>query len=160
MKAVIFQNQKIFVKETPMPVLADSEALVKVDLAGICTTDFELLKGYYDFNGVPGHEFVGSVWSAPGRENLTGKRVVADINCGCGVCDVCFSEDQRYCGNRSVIGIRGRSGVFAEYAAIPVSGSVSQSVKSCLLSAIYAEPAVKSAVTVPMSLSYTLATRL
>src|SRR6202007_3299784 len=36
-------------------------ALVKVHLAGICSTDLKILNGYMSFTGVLGHEFVGSV---------------------------------------------------------------------------------------------------
>src|SRR4051794_5883417 len=64
---------------------ADSSALVKVHLAGVCSTDLQILKGYMGFTGVPGHEFVGSV--AQGPQEWLGKRVVGEINFGCGGCD-------------------------------------------------------------------------
>jgi len=69
------------------PIADDQTALVKVSLAGICATDLQILKGYMDFRGVPGHEFVGSVSEGP--EDLIGKRVVGEINFGCGQCDSC-----------------------------------------------------------------------
>lgn len=34
---------------------------MRVRLCGICNTDLELARGYMDFKGVPGHEFVGEV---------------------------------------------------------------------------------------------------
>ena len=49
-------------------------ALVKVHLAGVCSTDLQIFKGYMGFKGVPGHEFVGSVSGGP--RDLVGKRVV------------------------------------------------------------------------------------
>ncbi len=70
MKAVVFKNQKISLTDAPMPVPSENEALVKIHLAGICATDFELLKGYHKFAGIPGHEFVGVVESAPARGAL------------------------------------------------------------------------------------------
>ena len=121
MKAVVFENQKISITDVPIPVLFKNEALVKIHLAGICSTDFALLNGYHDFFGIPGHEFTGVVYSAPDQPDLEGRRVVADINCGCGQCDLCCSGDERHCGDRTVIGIRGRDGVFADFCAIPVS---------------------------------------
>src|SRR5215467_11912721 len=67
------------------PTSANSEiALVKIHLAGVCSTDLQIFKGYMDFRGVPGHEFVGTVSEGPAR--LCGERVVGEINFGCGEC--------------------------------------------------------------------------
>jgi threonine dehydrogenase-like Zn-dependent dehydrogenase len=96
---------------------ANQTALVKVHLAGICATDLQIFKGYMDFKGVPGHEFVGSVSEGP-RE-LFGKRVVSEINFGCGKCDSCQRELSRHCRNRSVMGILNADGAFAEYVSVP-----------------------------------------
>jgi len=121
MKAVVFENQKISIEDVPIPVLSKNEVLVKIILAGICATDVALLRGYHNFAGIPGHEFTGVVHSAPDQPDLEGCRVVADINCGCGKCYVCRNGDHRHCDSRTVIGIRGRNGVFAEFCAIPVA---------------------------------------
>ena len=98
---------------------AQSTALVKVHLAGVCSTDLQILKGYMGFTGVPGHEFVGSVIEGP-REWL-GKRVVGEINFGCGICDSCRRDLSRHCLNRRVMGIVNADGAFAEYVAVPVA---------------------------------------
>lgn len=99
------------------PVNDKSRALIKVHLAGICSTDLQIFKGYMDFTGVPGHEFVGSVIEGP--RDLVGKRVVGEINFGCGHCDVCRRDLARHCPNRSVMGILNADGAFAEYLAAP-----------------------------------------
>ena len=39
----------------PVPKLRRGWALVRVRLAGICNTDVEILRGYHDFRGTPGH---------------------------------------------------------------------------------------------------------
>jgi len=97
---------------------ADSRfALIKVELAGICSTDLQIFKGYMDFQGVPGHEFAGSVSEGP-RE-LVGKRVVGEINFGCGQCDACRRDLTRHCPNRKVMGILNADGAFAEYVSVP-----------------------------------------
>jgi threonine dehydrogenase-like Zn-dependent dehydrogenase len=93
-------------------------ALIKVHLAGICSTDLQILKGYMAFKGVPGHEFVGSVSDGP-RE-FVGKRVVGEINFGCGECDACRRDLARHCPNRRVMGILNADGAFAEYVSVPV----------------------------------------
>ena len=94
-------------------------ALVKVHLAGICATDLQILKGYMDFTGVPGHEFVGSVSEGP--QSLVGKRVVGEINFACGRCESCTRDLGRHCPNRSVMGILNADGTFAEYVAVPLA---------------------------------------
>ena len=94
-------------------------AIVKVHLAGICSTDLEILKGYMGFTGVPGHEFVGSVVEGP--VPLVGKRVVGEINFGCGACDACRRDLSRHCPNRRVMGILNADGAFAEYVSVPVN---------------------------------------
>jgi threonine dehydrogenase-like Zn-dependent dehydrogenase len=93
-------------------------ARVKVHLAGICSTDLQIFKGYMGFKGVPGHEFVGSVSDGPG--DLVGKRVVGEINFGCGKCDSCRRDLSRHCPNRNVLGIVNADGAFAEYTSVPV----------------------------------------
>jgi threonine dehydrogenase-like Zn-dependent dehydrogenase len=98
---------------------APQSTLVKVHLAGVCSTDLQIFKGYMGFTGVPGHEFVGSV--AEGPQPWLGKRVVGEINFGCGVCDNCRRGLARHCGNRRVMGIVNADGAFAEYVAVPVA---------------------------------------
>ena len=94
-----------------------ARAIVKVHLAGICSTDLQIVQGYMGFRGVPGHEFVGIV--ADGPPTLVGKRVVGEINFGCGACDACRRDLSRHCAYRSVMGILNADGAFAEYVAVP-----------------------------------------
>ncbi len=97
----------------------NQSAVVKVHLAGICSTDLQIFKGYMGFTGVPGHEFVGSVNEGPAE--LIGKRVVGEINFGCGQCDVCGRDLSRHCPKRKVMGILNANGAFAEYVSAPVA---------------------------------------
>lgn len=111
-------------RQVPDPEAGEEEAVIRVKLAGICRTDLELARGYMDFSGIPGHEFVGMVEhvnSADGdlRNRYVGRRVVGEINCGCGFCDWCLSGLQRHCPDRTVLGILGRDGAFAEYLTLP-----------------------------------------
>ncbi len=117
MKALIF-DEKLRVDDVPMPVPGPGEALVKVLAAGICNTDIEIKRGYMGFHGVLGHEFVGMVEHAA-NEFLMGKRVVGEINCVCHECDWCRMEMPHHCSNRTVLGIAGRNGAFAEYVTLP-----------------------------------------
>jgi threonine dehydrogenase-like Zn-dependent dehydrogenase len=96
------------------------EALVRVSRAGICNTDLELVRGYYPFTGIIGHEFVGVVEAAPrGFEHLEGRRVVGEINAVCGGCSACAAGRRAHCANRTVLGIVDRHGAFAEYLTLP-----------------------------------------
>ena len=92
------------------------ECRVRVTTAGICATDLALARGYMSFEGVPGHEFVGVAVDGP----LAGKRVVGEINAACGRCDRCALGMGRHCASRTVLGILGRSGAFAEELALPL----------------------------------------
>ena len=105
-------------KEIARPEPLADEALIRVSLAGICATDLELIRGYMNFRGVPGHEFVGVV-AGPEAHPLLGCRVVGEINCGCGNCPWCAGGMERHCPERSVLGILDRPGAFAEYTCLP-----------------------------------------
>jgi threonine dehydrogenase-like Zn-dependent dehydrogenase len=107
-------------EEIPVPDIPAGEAMVRLRLAGICTTDLELVRGYYPFTGVLGHEFVGEVIEAPGADSLVSRRVVGEINSTCGSCVNCLAGRPTHCENRTVLGIVHRNGVFAEYFTLPV----------------------------------------
>jgi len=103
----------------PIPQATEDTAVVRVCLAGVCSTDLQILKGYMAFEGVPGHEFVGEVHAGPSE--LMGKRVVGEINFACGRCEPCLRGMARHCPTRQVMGILGADGSFAEYMAVPVA---------------------------------------
>jgi threonine dehydrogenase-like Zn-dependent dehydrogenase len=103
----------------PAPVAGRDEAIVRVRLAGVCSTDLQILAGYMGFTGVPGHEFVGEVVDGPAH--LAGRRVVGEINFACRRCPTCRQGLGRHCPHRRVMGILGADGAFAEYLAVPVA---------------------------------------
>ncbi|MCG8405343.1 MAG: alcohol dehydrogenase catalytic domain-containing protein [Phycisphaerales bacterium] len=117
MRAIVVEGGKAAVRDEPEPTPSEGEVLVKVHLAGICSTDLEIIRGYAGHQGILGHEFVGTV--VEGTPKLKGKRVVGEINCVCGRCDMCTSGLAAHCRRRTVVGISGRPGVFAEYVALP-----------------------------------------
>jgi len=122
MRALVVGGQgKMEVRDVPIPERA-GECLVRVTRAGICGTDLQILSGYAEFSGVPGHELVGVVERAPlGDEPWHGKRVVGEINIGCGRCDWCARGIKEHCDNRRVVGIRQHDGAFAEYVSLPAA---------------------------------------
>ncbi|MCA1626035.1 MAG: alcohol dehydrogenase catalytic domain-containing protein [Acidobacteria bacterium] len=118
MKALRFENNKLKLAEISKPSL-ETEAIVRVLKSGICNTDLEIVKGYANFSGTIGHEFVGVVEEAEDAPDLIGKRVVGEINAGCGRCERCLTGDARHCPARTVLGIVRRDGAHAEFLSLP-----------------------------------------
>jgi threonine dehydrogenase-like Zn-dependent dehydrogenase len=125
------ENGKLKATSRPLPELRRGWALVRVRLAGICNTDVELLHGYYTFRGVPGHEFVGTVEelrsvSAAEKKKWQGRRVCGEINISCNalgrrsICDFCRRGLKAHCVHRTVLGIIGHPGAYAEYLTLPL----------------------------------------
>jgi len=116
-QALVFDGTLRFVADFPEPKVGHGEVLIKVIQAGVCSTDLEIVRGYLDFSGIIGHEFVGIV--VKGSAELAGRRVVGEINCVCHRCDMCQRGLENHCRNRTVLGIVGRNGAFAEYVTLP-----------------------------------------
>ncbi len=118
------------------PPVTSGETAVRVLMAGICETDLQILQGYMGFQGILGHEFVGIAESGP----LAGERVVGEINCGCGRCATCLAGVPTHCPHRTVLGILGRDGAFAERLSLPLGNlhRVPESVPSEW--AVFVEP--------------------
>jgi|SRR5579863_4828989 len=118
MLAVHLENRHVKLKRVPRPRRPEGFALIRLLCGGICNTDLELQRGYYDFSGVPGHEFVGEVVEADDR-SLLGRRVVGEINLDCGACDWCRKRMGRHCSKRTVLGILKHPGAFREFLTLP-----------------------------------------
>jgi len=135
----------------PLPKLRPGWALVRIRLAGICNTDVEILRGYHAFRGIPGHEFVGEVVdvagvSAAAKRVWIGKRVVGEINISCAshgfrpICDFCKRGLTTHCARRTVLGIFGHDGAFAEYLSLPIANLHRLPGKITDEQAVFAEP--------------------
>ena len=119
MKGLWLENNQLQLRTNiPIPEPLPGEALVRVLRAGICNTDLELIKGYYPYTGIIGHEFVGIVEQGP--KQLINQRVVGEINAACGNCRFCRRGQPTHCENRTVLGIVNRNGAFAEYLSLPI----------------------------------------
>ncbi|MBT3201619.1 MAG: alcohol dehydrogenase catalytic domain-containing protein, partial [Phycisphaerales bacterium] len=121
MKAIVFDktNGPHLDENYPDPSPRDGQVLVAVETIGVCKTDLEILKGYMGFEGVIGHEFVGTVIQGP--DEWMSKRIVAEINCNCGECEMCRAGRGNHCPERSVLGIAGADGVMAQRAVVPIA---------------------------------------
>lgn len=120
MKALWLEDRQLSVRDIDIPdAVGGGEALVRVTLSGICGTDLELVRGYYPYAGVLGHEFVGEVVDSPDPEWL-GARVVGEINAACGTCATCKAGRPTHCEARTVLGIVNRDGAHAEFVSVPL----------------------------------------
>ncbi len=139
MRAIVVDNGLVFRRDYPRPAPTPGESIVRVLTAGVCGTDLELARGYMGWQGVLGHEFVGEVVESD-TCGLAGRRVVGEINAACGRCRLCAQGLERHCPNRTVLGILGRDGAFADFLTLPdknlhpVPGSVPDEL------AVFTEP--------------------
>ena len=118
MKALVFDKELKLINDYKKPVPQKGEALVRVTMAGICNTDFEITKGYMGYVGILGHEAVGIVEDVNSDDkSLIGKRVVPEISYGCKDpnCEWCAVHNYRHCPNRHTLGIFHKDGVFANF---------------------------------------------
>jgi alcohol dehydrogenase len=128
MLAAVSRRNRVVMAQKAVPRLRPGWALVRVRLAGICNTDVEILRGYHDFHGTLGHEFVGEVARVADSmdRGWIGRRVVGEINLACtGLgfakrCGYCLRDIPTHCARRRVLGIIGHDGAFAEFLALPI----------------------------------------
>ena len=124
-------KNKLIATHKPQPALKPGWALIRVRLAGICNTDVEILRGYHNFHGTPGHEFIGEVTAVRGpspkaERKWLGKRVCGEINISCSafgykpLCAFCRRGLRTHCARRTVLGIVAQDGAFAEYLTLPL----------------------------------------
>ncbi|MBU1700380.1 MAG: alcohol dehydrogenase catalytic domain-containing protein [Candidatus Eisenbacteria bacterium] len=128
MTALYFDGTQLHLEKVPIPTPAPGEVLLKVSLAGVCATDLEITRGYMDFTGVLGHEFVGRVVKTGkpllgGEDDVfrKGQRVAGEINLPCHRCPMCRKGFPNHCYKRTVLGIAGKDGVFARYVTLPAT---------------------------------------
>jgi threonine dehydrogenase-like Zn-dependent dehydrogenase len=148
MIAAVTRRKRVVVVQKPLPLLRAGWALVRVRLAGICNTDVEILRGYHNFRGTLGHEFVGVVERVAGRKDAgwVGQRVVGEINLACSglgfrrPCSYCRSGVPTHCSRRRVLGIINHDGAFAEYLALPVVNLHRVPVNIPDYAAVFTEP--------------------
>ena len=116
----MLDSGRLALRDRPTPVAGPGEALIRVAMAGVCNTDLEIARGYMGFSGVLGHELCGVIESCP-DVRFIGRRVAGEINLSCGACELCARGLARHCPKRTVMGIAGKDGCFAEYVTLPMA---------------------------------------
>jgi threonine dehydrogenase-like Zn-dependent dehydrogenase len=153
MQALVLENGRLAVQERPVPLPGPGEALVRVLMAGVCNTDLEIAKGYMGFSGVLGHELCGVVEACAEQPRLIGRRVAGEINLACRTCELCARGLTRHCPHRTVMGIAGKDGCFAEYVTLPVANlhvlpPAIDDVRACFVEPVAAACEVLEQITV------------
>ncbi len=139
MKGVWLENRTVSLRpDLAQPRPPEGEALVRIEYAGICSTDHGLIRGMYPFTGIPGHEFVGTVEEGCGA--LSGQTVVGVISASCRTCRACLAGRTGHCPHRTVLGIQERNGTFAEYTALPAVNLHTVPDSIPLEAAVFVEP--------------------
>lgn len=140
MRALFYDGQSVkFKPYYAEPKATSTEALIQIKAAGVCQTDLEIARGYMNFTGVLGHEFVGTVAQCH-DSRWVGKRVCGEINCVCGKCDMCQRGLSNHCRQRTVLGIFGRDGIFADFATLPIRNLVPVPENVSDEEAVFVEP--------------------
>ncbi len=111
------------------PACAPGEALLRPRRVAISSTDLDLCSGARRSPPLTlGHEFVAVVERtsplADQKERaraLQGKRVVGTIATACAECDLCTAGLSAHCRRRTVLGVDGRDGCFADLFTLPIA---------------------------------------
>lgn len=125
MKALVWDYNKINLIEKEKPTIIDSrDAIVKVTLSSICTSDLHIIKGFVPKaipNTVLGHEFVGEIVELGSDiKNLSvGDRVSANCETFCGECYFCKRGFINNCENGGWELGCSIDGCQAEYVRVP-----------------------------------------
>jgi alcohol dehydrogenase len=119
MRAVVFDGELRFTRDYPVPEVPPDWARIRVQKAGICKTDLELIRGYMGFKGILGHEFIGIVEQCE-DQGWIGKKIVGEINAACGQCEWCAKGLGRHCPSRATLGIHDLDGCMADYCVLPI----------------------------------------
>ncbi len=121
--AFLFAQEKIEIKDTPVPQVDRDQVLIEPIRVGICGSDVSLFSGHRKPSAyplVPGHEVVGRV-TAVGKDVTqiaVGQRVIVEPNYPCGMCTYCRAGRGNICPQKKSLGVT-ISGCFAEQFVAP-----------------------------------------
>src|SRR5882724_11421013 len=101
-------DRRILQDEWEIPRVGPTEALIKVEICGICGSDVEIYKGHFaaaellQYPLIPGHEPIGRIVeigadAAKRWKVKVGDRIALEPTLSCGRCDVCLSGHYNNC---------------------------------------------------------------
>jgi alcohol dehydrogenase len=127
--AVLEAPEQIAVREYPLPVLGPDDALLRIEMVGVCGTDWKYFSGKLSvpYPIILGHEILGRIADIGARAAdryrvAVGDRVLVEGSVPCWSCGRCRSGEYRFCERRQAYGTRTSSklaphlwGAMAEY---------------------------------------------
>jgi D-arabinose 1-dehydrogenase-like Zn-dependent alcohol dehydrogenase len=124
MRAAVFEEFEghLTVRTVPDPVPSSGAVTVRVEVTGLCRSDWHGWMGHDPdvvLPHVPGHEFAGTVAeTGPGVTSWqAGDRVTTPFVCACGKCASCAAGDHQVCERQDQPGFT-HWGSFAEYVVV------------------------------------------
>jgi propanol-preferring alcohol dehydrogenase len=118
------ETSPLKLRDLPLPEPKSGEALIRVEVCGVCRTDLHVVEGELPPivpHVIPGHEVVGRVDKCgPDASRFkVGDRVgVAWLHRSCGVCRYCLRGDENLCISPQFTGYSVNGG-YAEYLTAP-----------------------------------------
>jgi threonine dehydrogenase-like Zn-dependent dehydrogenase len=121
-RSIVFRAPgNLLLEERPVPVPAAGEVRLRVDLAGICSTDAHIYQGHFKVRPprVLGHELVGSVEAVAPDVPASWLGQVCGVSPArfCGECAACRQGYPELCENFECLG-NTQDGAFAEYTLV------------------------------------------
>lgn len=125
MKAALLKTwEHMELLEMEKPTVAEDEALIKVDYAGVCGSDITVYSGKHPTATVPvvvGHEILGRIEAiSENSEFKVGDRVTVEPLISCGICEACRKGHSHVCRSLKLLGIH-ENGGYAEYTKASVN---------------------------------------
>lgn len=136
----------LFDTDSPAPTAGPGEALIRPTLVGIAQADLAVARNETPYEGVMGHQFVGTVLAlgegvSPAlAERFTGKRVVGNINAAHAGSDLARRGLSNHAPDRRVLGLVRMDGCFADSFVMPVANLAPVPDAVADEAAVFAEP--------------------
>lgn len=117
----------LWLEEVEVPTVGEQDVLIKMKKTAICGTDVHIYNwDEWSQATIPvpmtiGHEFVGEIVEIGSgvKDFKVGDLVSGEGHIVCGHCRNCLAGRRHLCKNTMGVGVN-RTGIFAEYAAIPM----------------------------------------
>jgi L-iditol 2-dehydrogenase len=150
MKAARLETERrIEIVEIERPSVGPDDVLIKVAYAGVCGSDLHSFQGSHPFRKPPtvlGHELSGIITevgrhvSDQGEVLAVGDQVTVMPYIHCGHCAMCQRGHTNICLNKTVPGIKGWIGTFADYFLAPAAVTYRLGPRTDLKLGALAEP--------------------
>jgi len=105
--AVVIDDKKMVIQEFELPKIGPEDALIKIEMTGICGSDVNIYTGKFKALGlsyplIMGHEILGRIVEIGEKAKAqyqvdVGDRVIVEAFVPCGKCKLCLTGNYRIC---------------------------------------------------------------